>query len=941
MKSSSALLVLGAATCLVSVQAHTMLVCSATSCKTPGRVTVFLGTYHDDPRREGAGETPGGISITSMAGKSYDFKFASTCETLKTPTPTGSDNFETLEKSFRAEVGPYSSNSAPRACSGQLDEGKPIIDEESIISCYNGDLMENGQVRTTPLGVTMAAEWITSEKTFCAFRNSPLHGFYYMTMDNVVPGDYTISGWTTDYILAHQPGSGVCSVVGWAGSEQAAKEAGETYAFSLSVATQQCAANLRCQIPSQWEIAGLDEKTTEICDKTNGALPGYMCNAKCLPGFTQVGSMVCGDDGQWTGFSCHSNEEQTTKPCSIADLSNTVANAGSLQYDAEKGCGYMSTHNAECEVSCEVGVKIGGALVCNNGVWDNTRSTECREIEDVVLAPLPSVSASQQEDGSIKVTWDTATECSTGPYCSAAFKYDFVVTNKDGEEATLGCMDYNNGIAPADGITCVLPQGAEFTGGAYTIRVRAQNDKGWSQPSADATIFVTKVLTAGEECFVASDDRNAIGPHMRDEIDVFGKDWVKFYSLDGPAVGLTVAQPTRVETLSASSCCSQCAKTPGCDYWTYVKNSTACYLKHQDDKTVYTDQWDPSRVSGAASPVVHNAQAHAEQSWHPEIGWNPNLRGERRRLAAPAPAPITIEAPKSWHLSEQNDDTKYCAQELSQANWNCNIPVTNDIVADGNTCFDFCQGYEFCAFDTSKVNGYRCCQRSNICDDVKDSEDQRKYRIFSATNWPTKYYYGIDWMGDDWVKFSNYRVEATNPQSCEQACLDDAACCYWTWSPLDEENGCYLKSDVPMDSKANGFGRPVYSFAVVSGVPEGRCGLKENGGVSGDIPVVYPTNIFRRHFARLVPSLDVYPESRPPLYMVGSGITKEYIEALDVNEDKTICNKRQIETPCFTQEEIDLALDRHDLEKEAFCKLSSDDVAQYKAAPFGGRDIQC
>merc|ERR1711990_448172 len=107
----------------------------------------------------------------------------------------------------------------------------------------------------------------------------------------------------------------------------------------------------------------------------------------------------------------------------------------------------------------------------------------------------------------------------------------------------------------------------------------------------------------------------------------------------------------------------------GCDYWTYVKNSTACYLKHQDDKTVYTDQWDPSRVSGAASPVVHNAQAHAEQSWHPDIGWNPNLRGERRRLAAPAPAPVTIEAPKSWHLSEQNDDTKYCAQELSQANW--------------------------------------------------------------------------------------------------------------------------------------------------------------------------------------------------------------------------------------------------------------------------------
>ena len=28
-------------------KAHTMLVCSATSCNTPGRVTVFLGTYHN------------------------------------------------------------------------------------------------------------------------------------------------------------------------------------------------------------------------------------------------------------------------------------------------------------------------------------------------------------------------------------------------------------------------------------------------------------------------------------------------------------------------------------------------------------------------------------------------------------------------------------------------------------------------------------------------------------------------------------------------------------------------------------------------------------------------------------------------------------------------------------------------------------------------------
>merc|ERR1712054_92323 len=48
---------------------------------------------------------------------------------------------------------------------------------------------------------------------------------------------------------------------------------------------------------------------------------------------------------------------------------------------------------------------------------------------------------------------------------------------------------------------------------------------------------------------------------------------------------------------------------------------------------------------------------------------------------------------------------------------------------------------------------------------------------------PSHYKMGIDFMGADWVKFSNRREETNDPESCEQACEDDPHCCYWTWSP--------------------------------------------------------------------------------------------------------------------------------------------------------------
>ena len=293
MKAFSTLL---AAACLASVQAHTMLVCTATSCNTPGRVTIFLGTYHNEPRNPNAPQSPGGVTVTTMSGDNYDFPFAATCEGYS--DLKGSDDFSTLKKSFMAhnqDAQPSGSGVITNSCRSQGETnpaagGKPIIDDDSIITCFNGDKNVDGSSATTLAGVPMAAEWTTSGQTFCAYHNSPCHGFYYMVMDNVLPGDYTIQGWTTDQILASGSNAGVCGVIGYGSYEQSAKSASKEYAFSLSVATQQCSAGTgaRCSAPSAEQFgAGLALSTTEVCDKEGGAMPGYMCSAKCKSGYTQ------------------------------------------------------------------------------------------------------------------------------------------------------------------------------------------------------------------------------------------------------------------------------------------------------------------------------------------------------------------------------------------------------------------------------------------------------------------------------------------------------------------------------------------------------------------------------------------------------------------------------------------------------------------------------
>jgi hypothetical protein len=177
----------------------------------------------------------------------------------------------------------------------------------------------------------------------------------------------------------------------------------------------------------------------------------------------------------------------------------------------------------------------------------------------------------------------------------------------------------------------------------------------------------------------------------------------------------------------------------------------------------------------------------------------------------------------------------------------------------------------------------------------------------------TDYMMGIDFMGADWVKFSNRRGETDDPESCEQACEDDPHCCYWTWSPIDPDEACYLKSTVPMNSHDFGYGQLVHNFAAVSGYSKdanqvGRCENQTQVTIlKASTPTIYPVGIFRRHFDRFAETQGhkFFP-TRPSLYMLGSGISLGYIRQLTIGQNSTACNNNMdLKNPCFTQEEID------------------------------------
>jgi hypothetical protein len=154
-----------------------------------------------------------------------------------------------------------------------------------------------------------------------------------------------------------------------------------------------------------------------------------------------------------------------------------------------------------------------------NGNWV-ANGAECKEIVDVVLAPPPSITVAEAGDVSLKITFGTATECSTGKYCSAATKYRFRLTITDvaaGQVETSDCPDFNSGVAPTDGLICYLPTGETLGNKKYGITAYVENRAGWSGPSQTQELNLARPPceytdnAGGDACASTSSKCNDVG----------------------------------------------------------------------------------------------------------------------------------------------------------------------------------------------------------------------------------------------------------------------------------------------------------------------------------------------------------------------------------------------------------------------------------------------
>ena len=123
-----------AAACLASASAHTMLICSATSCETPGRVTLFLGTYHTEPRNANSPATPGSITVTTMGGDDFEFAFSATCGAED--GLSGTSSFEDVKRSMLSTTSQNSCRS--QGSTSAHAGGKNIIDDNSQVRSLQG-----------------------------------------------------------------------------------------------------------------------------------------------------------------------------------------------------------------------------------------------------------------------------------------------------------------------------------------------------------------------------------------------------------------------------------------------------------------------------------------------------------------------------------------------------------------------------------------------------------------------------------------------------------------------------------------------------------------------------------------------------------------------------------------------------------------------------------
>ena len=99
-------------------------------------------------------------------------------------------------------------------------------------------------------------------------------------------------------------------------------------------------------------------------------------------------------------------------------------------------------------------------------------------------------------------------------------------------------------------------------------------------------------------------------------------------------------------------------------------------------------------------------------------------------------------------------------------------------------------------------------------------------------------------------------------------------------------------------------------------------------GVGASRPQLVPATILRKNFEFIAMIKPHEVPNRPQFYMIGSGITEAFLNALTIG---ATCTHEDFRAPCFTNEEIAAAKTQLNAEQVAFDALSVEEQAAHTA----------
>ena len=245
-------------------------------------------------------------------------------------------------------------------------------------------------------------------------------------------------------------------------------------------------------------------------------------------------------------------------------------------------------------------------------------------------------------------------------------------------------------------------------------------------------------------CYVP--DGETLGPQMKDNVDLFGLDWIKYWSANAEHNSGDIDSP---KTTSAASCCEACESTPDCNMWTWTKSQQGCYLKKSSEETIYVERFDEGRVSGGWEASVH-------------VDTNTFFDGQKTstttQLAAFNTNGVLVNHESKGELHIAAGETtacecRECGSEVAHnfVSGSCGVASgTCSATVSGGGCY------------SSASSGCDCASLTTvIVPQAVDHDVDHLHRRLDAAN----HLLGVDYPSEDYVKFSNGRPEASTPTS--------------------------------------------------------------------------------------------------------------------------------------------------------------------------------